>query len=132
MRCSADVQLQIPKLSQMPPVGRCVRQGDFTVKALGLMTAVSIALTTWAGGAAADPWKDESGHGRWISRDEHREDYRPRRYYRERYSYKRYSYKEEFRRGRCKIERKWDDEYKEEIKCKRGWRRPVYDYYGGY
>ncbi|PAQ09053.1 hypothetical protein [Mesorhizobium temperatum] len=91
------------------------------------MTAVSIALPTLAGGAAADPWKDESGHGRWISRYEHREDYRLRRYYRERNSYK-----EEFRRGRCKIERKWDDdEYKEEIKCKRGWRRPIYDY-GGY
>jgi hypothetical protein len=33
-------------------------------------------------------------------------------------------------RGGCKIERKWDDDgYKEEVKCKRGWRRPVYDYY---
>lgn len=38
------------------------------------------------------------------------------------------AFKEEYRRGRCKIERKWDDdEYKEEIKCKRG--RPVYGYY---
>ncbi|PAP95430.1 hypothetical protein [Mesorhizobium wenxiniae] len=91
------------------------------------MIAVSIALPTLAGGAAADPWKDESGHGRWIGRYEHREDYRLRRYCRERNSYK-----EEFCRGRCKIERKWDDdEYKEEIKCKRGWRRPIYEY-GGY
>jgi hypothetical protein len=114
----------------MRPVGRYARQKDFTMKTLGLMAAVSIALTTWVGGAAADPWKDESGHGRWIGRYEHREDYHPRRYYRER---ERYSYKEEFRRGRCKIERKWeDDEYKEEIKCKRGRRRPVYDYYDGY
>ena len=39
------------------------------------------------------------------------------------------AYKEEYRRGRCKVERKWDDhEYKEEIKCKRGWRRPAYIY----
>ena len=99
------------------------------MKAQGLMTAVSIALTIWVGEAAADPWKDESGHRRWISSDEHREDYRPRRYYRERNVYK-----EEFRPGRCKIERKWDDdEYKEEIKCKRGWRRPAYyDYYNRY
>ena len=97
------------------------------MKILGLMVAAGVAFTAGAGVTAADPWKDESGHGRWTNRYEYREDYRPRRYYRER---ERYSYKEEFRRGRCKIERKWDgDEYKEEIKCKRGLRRPVYDYY---
>lgn len=100
------------------------------MKTLGFIMAVGIALTTWVGGATADPWKDESGHGRWISRYGHYEDYRPWRYYRER---DRYSYREEFRRGRCKVERKWeDDEYKEEIKCKRGFRRPVHDYYYRY
>ncbi|YBV94617.1 hypothetical protein M1D80_01065 (plasmid) [Phyllobacteriaceae bacterium JZ32] len=98
------------------------------MRTLGFITAVGVALTTWTGGATADPWKDESGHGRRISRHHHYEDHRSRRDYRE---YKRYSYKEELRRGRCKIERKWvHDEYKEEIKCKRGSRRPVYyDYY---
>ncbi|WP_425353241.1 hypothetical protein [Sinorhizobium alkalisoli] len=57
---------------------------------------------------------DESGHGRWSPRyEEH-----PRRFYREH---------RHQRRGNCKIERKWDkDEYKEEIKCKRGRRVPVY------
>jgi hypothetical protein len=61
--------------------------------------------------AFADPWKDESGQGRWIGRYDYREDYRPRRYYADRY---RGEYKEEFRRGGCKIERKWEgDEYKE-------------------
>jgi len=39
------------------------------------------------------------------------------------------AFKEEYRRGGCKIERKWDDdEYKEEIKCKRR-ARPIYGYY---
>lgn len=36
------------------------------------------------------------------------------------------AFKEEYRRGGCKMERKWDDdEYKEEIKCKRR-ARPIY------
>lgn len=94
------------------------------MRAFGLVAVISLVLGAPIG-AEADPWKDESGHSRWSNRYEYREDYRPRRYYRER---DRYSYKEEFRRGRCKIERKWDGgEYKEEIKCKRGFRRPVYN-----
>jgi hypothetical protein len=48
--------------------------------------------------AAADPWKDESGHGR-----------RGR------------EWKQEFHDGNCKIERKWEKDggYKEERKCSR-------------
>jgi hypothetical protein len=73
-------------------------------------SAIAIAaLLATTGAASADPWKDESGKGRW--RGEYRDDYR-RHYARE--------YKEEFRRGGCKIERKWErsGEYKEEVKCK--------------
>ncbi len=54
------------------------------MKLLGVMTALSVATTGLTGMAAADPWKDESGHGRW-SRYEHSEKYwKPRRHYRER------------------------------------------------
>ncbi|WEX86601.1 hypothetical protein PZN02_002902 [Sinorhizobium garamanticum] len=87
------------------------------MKFLTIAAAVGVALTACAGSALADPWKDESGHGRWRWGGYYDE---PR--------YERRAYKEEYRRGRCKIERKWDDdEYKEEIKCKRA--RPVYGYY---
>lgn len=58
--------------------------------------AVVLAL---AGPAHADPWKDESGHGRGRHHAGDR--------------------KEEFRDGNCKVERKWkkDGGYKEERKC---------------
>ncbi|RVP22516.1 hypothetical protein [Sinorhizobium meliloti] len=86
------------------------------MKLLTIAAAAGVALTLCAGNALADPWKDESGHGRW-------------RGYHDEPRYERRAYKEEYRRGRCKIERKWDeDEYKEEIKCKRG-PRPAYEYY---
>jgi hypothetical protein len=73
--------------------------------------AAICALTMLAGPALADPDKDESGKGRWGYYDRgggHRA-----------YNLDR-EYKQEFRRGNCKIERKWerDGEYKEEIKCK--------------
>ncbi|MBP2237379.1 hypothetical protein J2Z31_003897 [Sinorhizobium kostiense] len=87
------------------------------MKIITLVAAAGVAFTGFAGIAFADPWKDESGHGRWRGG-----------YYGEP-RYARRAYKEEYRRGRCKIERKWDDdEYKEEIKCKRG-ARPIYGYY---
>ncbi|MGQ0684155.1 hypothetical protein [Bradyrhizobium sp.] len=72
--------------------------------------AALCAITLLAGPATADPWKDESGKGRWGDYD--------RRYERS-YSYDR-DYKQEFYRGPCKIERKWsrNGEYKEETKCK--------------
>lgn len=95
-------------------------------KIAGLVLTLVAAMTIAAGTAAADPWKDESGHGRWIPRYHERHDWNPRRHYREHRF--RSAYKEEFRRGNCKIERKWDaDEYKEEIKCKRGRWAPAYD-----
>jgi len=52
-------------------------------------------------GAAADPWKDESGHGR-----------KERREYRE--------FKEEYWDGNCKVKREFkkDGEYKEKRECK--------------
>lgn len=88
------------------------------MKSAILATAIGILLAGLTGTAFADPWKDESGHGRWRGDFHYGE---PR--------YERRAFKEEYRRGRCKIERKWDDdEYKEEIKCKRGG-RPTYGYY---
>jgi hypothetical protein len=70
------------------------------------------AATMLSGPALADPWKDESGNGRWG---------------REGRGYRAYNmdreYKQEYRRGNCKIERKWErnGEYKEERKCKGGY-----------
>lgn len=51
--------------------------------------------------ASADPWKDESGHGK-------------------RHGHERREYKEEYWDGHCKVERKLEKsgEYKEERKCK--------------
>ncbi|TIW13950.1 MAG: hypothetical protein E5V70_06545 [Mesorhizobium sp.] len=91
------------------------------MKMLGTMLAAWVAIVGGNSVAAADPWKDESGHGKWQDRHRYEDTYERKR--------ERYSYKEEYRRGNCTIERKWEgDEYKEEIKCKRGKRR-VYDYY---
>lgn len=88
------------------------------MKIVTLAIAACVVLSGMAGAALADPWKDESGHGRWRGGGYYDE---PR--------YERRAFKEEYRRGGCKIERKWDDdEYKEEIKCKRRV-RPVYGYY---
>ena len=70
----------------------------------------ALALTLLAGPTFADPWKDESGKGRWGYG-----------YYRS-YNYDR-DYKQDFSRSRCKVERKWErnGEYKEERKCKGGY-----------
>jgi hypothetical protein len=85
------------------------------------------AATILSGPAFADPWKDESGKGRWSEGRgyEGRGDYgEGRRYGEGRGRYGAYNmdreYKEEYRRGNCKIERKWerDGGYKEETKCK--------------
>lgn len=61
---------------------------------------LSICLTSLSSGALADPWKDESGHGK---RHKHGREY-----------------KEEYWDGNCKVERKFgkNGEYKEERKCK--------------
>ena len=71
---------------------------------------VAVALVMLAGPALADPWKDESGKGRWGNGYERGQ----RAYNMDR------EYKQEFYRGPCKIERKWErnGEYKEETKCK--------------
>lgn len=63
--------------------------------------------------ALADPWKDESGKGRWGGGGD------GRGYYGRSYNEAR-EYKQEFYRGPCKVERKWErnGEYKEETKCK--------------
>ncbi len=84
-----------------------------------LLTATLLAISGWAATAVADPWKDESGKGRWGGGYERGEGG-----WRERgYGYYGGGHKEEFWLGGCKVERKWDgDEYKEERKCKRGWR----------
>ena len=87
------------------------------------MDLTVIVLMMLAGPALADPWKDESGKGRWGYDGGHRQYKFDRGYDRGRraYGYDR-EYKQEFRRGNCKIERKWErgGEYKEEIKCKGG------------
>jgi hypothetical protein len=72
---------------------------------------IVVGTAMLANPALADPWKDESGKGRWGP-------HRDRGYYRS-YNYDR-DYKQEFYRGPCKIERKWErnGEYKEETKCK--------------
>jgi hypothetical protein len=67
------------------------------------------AATILSGPAFADPWKDESGKGRWGHEGRGYRAYNMDR-----------EYKEEYRRGNCKVERKWerDGGYKEETKCK--------------
>jgi hypothetical protein len=69
------------------------------------------AMALLSAQAMADPWKDESGHGK-------RGEYADRDYDR-RYAYDR-EHKEEFWDGNCKVERKWErnGDYKEERKCK--------------
>jgi len=68
-----------------------------SIKALVLPTILlALPLTV-----LADPWKDESGHGKGRKHD-------------------RREHKEEYWDGNCKVERKWEKsgEYKEERKCK--------------
>ena len=94
------------------------------------------ALTMMAAPALADPDKDESGKGRWGNRGQHEYNFdrgrdrgydryysRDRDYDRGRRSYN-MERKQEFWDGNCKIERKWErnGEYKEERKCKGGYR----------
>lgn len=72
------------------------------------LVVVGVAMLTSP--ALADPWKDESGKGRWG--------YERGGYYGRDYDDR--EYKQKFYRGRCKVERKWGKrgEYKEETKCK--------------
>ena len=68
---------------------------------LGVLISASVAAIPLA--ASADPWKDESGHGK-----------------RHKHGHDRGEYKEEYWDGSCKVERKFErnGEYKEERKCK--------------
>jgi len=71
---------------------------------------IAICAATMLGGPVlADPWKDESGKGRWGHEGRGYRAYNMDR-----------EYKQEYRQGNCKIERKWErnGEYKEERKCK--------------
>ena len=79
-------------------------------RSLGIVTACGLALAAWSSGASADPWKDESGKGRW--KGEHSREY-----------------KQKYHSGGCKVERKWGkhSDYKEETKCKGG-RSPMAGY----
>jgi len=98
---------------------------------LGLTAALSIALIGWTGSASADPWKDESGKGRWRGGYDRSYDHPGRSYsygY-ERSRRERRAFKQEYDDGNCKYERKLErsGEYKEEVKCRRG-ARPIYGY----
>ena len=105
-----------------------------------------------SGPAVADPWKDESGNGLWRDGrggydrgyagryegqgvDQGRGEYEGRGGYGERRRYGEgrrgrdsynmdRDYNEEYRRGNCKVERKWEGDggYKAETKCKGGYR----------
>jgi len=74
---------------------------------------MSLAIAGCIEGAAADPWKDESGKGRW------RGDYERYDYYGRGWDWGE-ERKEKFRTADgCKVERKWKKgEYEEKVKCK--------------
>lgn len=71
------------------------------------LLSLSALLLAFPLAASADPWKDESGHGKGRGHE-------------------RREFKEEYWDGNCKVERKLEKsgEYKEERKCKGP--RPVY------
>jgi hypothetical protein len=73
-----------------------------------LLSIAALGLVAVSSSAAADPWKDESSHGRHGKHG--------------------HEYKEEYWDGNCKVERKFkgNGDYKEERKCK----GPRYGYYG--
>jgi hypothetical protein len=91
-----------------------------------LIAALSLPFVGWSGSAFADPGKDESGKGRWRGGYERGYVYPDRGYgygY-ERPSRERRAFKQEYDDGRCKYERKLErsGEYKEEVKCRGGYR----------
>lgn len=78
-------------------------------KRIAKLALVPLMLALLPAAAFADPWKDESGHGRYYERDYGRHDGRDRG-----------EYKEEYWDGACKVERKYkrNGDYKEERKCR--------------
>ncbi len=101
------------------------------MKVLGWTAAMGLILVGWAGSASADPWKDESGKGRWRGGYERSYDGPGQGYGYDRPRRERRAFKEEYDDGRCKVERKLEKsgEYKEEVKC-RGGRAPRRAAYG--
>ncbi len=99
---------------------------------MAVLLAVPVALAT--GPAAADPWKDESGNGKYER--EYEREYK----YKEERKRDRHGYKYEWQDGNCKYEyKKGKHGYKEERKCKGGahytggpppW-APAHGYQGG-
>jgi len=69
--------------------------------------SLCVAALIIAGTASADPWKDESGKGRWRGDD---------------YGWGEPEGKFKFRSSdRCEVERKWKKgEYEEKVKCTPG------------
>ncbi len=94
------------------------------MKGLAWTAALSLIVAGWAGSASADPHKDESGKGRWRGGYERSYEGPARRYGDERLRRERRAFKEEYDDGRCKVERKLEKsgEYKEEVKCRSGYR----------
>jgi hypothetical protein len=81
------------------------------VRTAGVLLASFVALVAWSGEASADPWKDESGHGKWRGSYERNVDdwldTDARNYRRERR--RRGDFRAEYRpRAFCKVERKRD------------------------
>jgi hypothetical protein len=94
------------------------------------IAALALVIAASFDSASADPWKDESGHGRdrgEYSRHYDRHDWRGDRDWNRREGRER---KVEYDDGRCKVERKWGKhgEYKEERKCRGNYRG--FDGYG--
>jgi hypothetical protein len=87
--------------------------GKERISAMKRAVILALSLGVFSGwSASADPWKDESGKGRWRGAYEQYDDYYGRGWVEER--------KEKFRTADgCKVERKWKKgEYEEKVKCK--------------
>lgn len=83
---------------------------------IGLVAVLSVALMGWAAGASAHPDKYTGVPGLGPERGDSYSSQPPRRQQR--------AFKEEYNDGNCKVERelKEDGEYKEERKCRQGYR----------
>jgi len=82
------------------------------MKSLCVTAALSIALAGWISVAGAEPWNDNAGkdNKNGYQRDDNG-----------------WLRRAEADRLGCTIERKWTgSQYKDEMKCKDGWRSPSY------
>jgi hypothetical protein len=103
------------------------------MRKVGVLLASCVALAVWPGTTSADPWKDESGHGKWRESyqrgfDDWRGEDDGRDYRRERR--RRADHRADYRpRAFCKVKRKaGDDQYKEEWKCRGGARPSTFNH----